>query len=310
MEAEAVPMIVRPRPGLFALLFAVRGSILPKVWRKIVLVAAVSATAVLVERQHPSWFPSAMGIGPFTLIGLALSIFLGFRNSASYDRWWEARRNLGSLIVEARNLSRVLPVVMPDQSSSRRCTRRVCAFAYALRARLRGGPAHMAAAPWLVVSEAVAIRDTPSPADAVLVLLTDEISHWRREGYIGDVAFSMLEQKIGNLAAIQAACERIHSTPLPYAYTLLFQRTAWLYCLSLPFALAPSVGWATPIADTIIAYTFFGLDALTCEIEEPFGTEANDLPLDALVAVVEGTVQAATGESLPSAPVARNYLLT
>lgn len=303
-------MVVRPRPGVWALLFAVRGSILPKIWAKILILGCVSCAAVAAERQHPSWFPSSMGIGPFTLIGLALSIFLGFRNSASYDRWWEARKALGTLIVEARSLCRVLTVTMPDAESRRRCIRRISAFSHALHARLRGNCGYAAASPWLLVSEAVSLRRMPSPADAVLMLLTKEVAFWVRKGYVSDVTFALIEQKVANLAAIQAACERIHSTPLPYSYTLLFQRTAWLYCLSLPFALAPSMGWGAPLATTIIVYTFFGLDALTCELEEPFGLEANDLPLDALLAVVEGAVRSATGDPLPNAPSPQGYLLT
>ena len=303
-------MVVRPRPGTLELLFAVRGSVLPKVWSKLLLVAGFSFLAVAVERMHPAWFPSAVGIGPYSLIGIALSIFLGFRNAASHDRWWEARKSLGSLIVEARNLARVLVVTMPDGASRRRCIRRISAFTYALRARLRGGCGLTAAAPWLPVAEAVALRDVPSAADAVLNQMTREIAAWAHEGYLTDVQVSMLEQKLASLAAIQAACERIHSTPLPYAYTLLFQRTAWLYCLSLPFALAPSAGWGTPLATTIIAYTFFGLDALICELEEPFGLETNDLPLDALVGVVDGAVLDALGEMLPTPATPMKHLLT
>ena len=98
---------------------------------------------------------------------------------------------------------------------------------------------------------------------------------------------------------MQAACERIQGTPLPFAYTLLLYRTAWLYCLLLPFGLAESLGWGTPVATALVAYTFFGLDTLGDELEEPFGTAANDLPLDALLRVVDGVVQDALGEPVP-----------
>jgi len=52
----------------------------------------------------------------------------------------------------------------------------------------------------------------------------------------------------------------------------------------------------TPLVVAIVAYTFFGLDALGDEIEEPFGTEANDLPLDAICRSIEISVREALGE--------------
>ncbi|TIP70848.1 MAG: hypothetical protein E5X63_44745, partial [Mesorhizobium sp.] len=97
----------------------------------------------------------------------------------------------------------------------------------------------------------------------------------------------------------QAGCERIMGTPLPFAYTLLLQRTAYIFCLLLPFGLASTAGWATPLFTALIAYTFFGLDALSEELEDPFGTEANDLALDGLCRVCEISVFEALGEAPP-----------
>ncbi|WP_024603899.1 MULTISPECIES: bestrophin family ion channel [unclassified Pseudoalteromonas] len=68
---------------------------------------------------------------------------------------------------------------------------------------------------------------------------------------------------------------------------LLVQRTAYLYCLILPFGIVASMGLITPLFCAIIAYTFFGLDALSKELEEPFGLSANDLPLSAISRAIE-----------------------
>jgi hypothetical protein len=102
-------MVVRPRPGLFEILFTLQGSVLPEIAPKVLSVAALACISVGIERCAPELFPREGGIGPFTLIGLALSIFLSFRNTACYDRWWEARRAWGALIVEVRSLARLVP---------------------------------------------------------------------------------------------------------------------------------------------------------------------------------------------------------
>ncbi|MGU3538389.1 bestrophin family protein [Methylobacterium sp. A54F] len=305
-------MVVRPRPGLLAILFTLRGSILPRVAPRVAGIAAFACAVVAVERHWPEPFPQSAGIGPFTLIGLALSIFLSFRNGACYDRWWEARKAWGQLIVAARGLARLIPVLMPEphQAEQRaRCLRRVAGFAHGLHARLRGGEEAASAAPWLPPAEAGDLAGRPSPTDAVLSGLTADLAAAMRAGAFGEVAFATLERKVSELSAIQAACERIQSTPLPFAYTLLLYRTAWLYCLLLPFGLAAPLGWASPIAAALVAYTFFGLDALGDELEEPFGLDANDLPLDALRRAVDRIVLDALGEPLPDPEPVDGFVL-
>ncbi|KMO22529.1 bestrophin family protein [Methylobacterium platani] len=293
-------MIVRPRPGALAILFALRGSILPQIAPRVVAITAVACLVVATEQGWARTLPLHAGIGPFTLIGLALSIFLSFRNNACYDRWWEARKVWGALIVEARGLARLLGALLPeDGDRRRRCLNRLAGFSHALHARLRGQDAAAAAAPFLPEAERGRLAACASPADAALAGLAADLGDALRAGRLSDVSFGLVEQKLAGLSGVQAACERIQGTPLPFAYTLLLYRTAWLYCLLLPFGLAESLGWGTPVATALVAYTFFGLDALGDELEEPFGSAANDLPLDALLRVVDGVVQDALGEPVP-----------
>lgn len=293
-------MIIRSRPNLLAVIFTLQGSILPKVAPKVLGITLIAMAVVAAERKWPEPFPISAGVGPFTLIGLALSIFLSFRNGACYDRWWEGRKAWGSLIVETRGIARTLQAVLsgPEHEAVRhRILRRLSGFAHALHAQLRGNDEAAAAGLWLPEHEAATLKQRPSPADAVLARLAADLGEAYRTGALSDVLFGLLDQKIAALAQVQVVCERIRSTPLPFAYTLLLYRTAWLYCLLLPFGLAASLGWATPLATALVAYTFFGLDALGDELEEPFGTDPNDLPLDALLRVIDGVVLDALGEA-------------
>lgn len=309
-------MIVRPRPGALAILFALRGSILPQIAPQVI---AITALACLVVATEPNWahaIPLHAGIGPFTLIGLALSIFLSFRNNACYDRWWEARKVWGALIVEARGLARLLGALLPPDEAEtetearrRRCLRRLAGFTHALHAHLRGRDAALAAAPFLPQAERGRLPSCASPADAALAYLAADLGAALRQGTLSDVSFGLIEQKLAGLSGVQAACERIKGTPLPFAYTLLLYRTAWLYCLLLPFGLAETLGWGTPVATALVAYTFFGLDALGDELEEPFGSAANDLPLDALLRTVDGVVQDALGAPVPPPLAPERYWL-
>lgn len=113
------------------------------------------------------------------------------------------------------------------------------------------------------------------------------------------------------LTAAGASCERIKHTPIPFSYTLLLHRTAYMYCFLLPFGLVDTTGFMTPFVVAIVAYTFFGLDALGDEIEEPFGLETNDLPLDTLCRSIEISLLESLGETdLPAPLQPVNFQLT
>ena len=286
-------MILRPRPSSWALLFILRGSIVPVVAPRLLGVALLGAAVVAAERHWPGLIPE-LPLASFALFGLALSIFLGFRNNACYDRWWEGRKQWGRLIIEARSLAREATALLGPYPP---LLRRAIGFTHALCARLRGRDERAAAAPWLPAEEAAALATAPNVPDAILRAMNVELAALRREGRLSDMLYTGLEERLHGLSEVQAACERILSTPLPFAYTLLLHRTAFLFCLLVPFGLAGTIGLATPVASVLLAYAFFGLDALGDQLEEPFGLEPNDLPLDAIARTVEIELLAALGES-------------
>jgi len=89
-------MIVRPKQSWFRLLFVWNGSVLPSILPQLVFMAALSTPAAATHgRVFGEKIPlNAALLTPF---GLTLAIFLGFRNSASYERFNEARHLWGSL---------------------------------------------------------------------------------------------------------------------------------------------------------------------------------------------------------------------
>lgn len=302
-------MIVRPRPGLLHLFLIWRGSVIPHILPELVLVAAISSAVTAVAVWRPDCLP-AIPAAAYALLGLAFSIFLGFRNGSCYDRWWEARRQWGQLVTEQRSLARDSVVLPPERRQ--RLLRRSLAFARALAVQLRGGDAAAAAAAThLAAAEAAALVARRNPADAILRRQGEELAAALQAREIDAIVYQGLADRLGAMAGIQAASERIRHTPLPFAYTLLLHRTAHLFCWLLPLGVAATAGWATPFIAVVVAYTFFGLDALGDQLEEPFGVQDNDLPLDALVRIMEIDLLDALGEpDLPAALVPHRYQLT
>lgn len=274
-------MIVRSKPSFRDIIFTVNGSILPRIAGKLGAIAVVSVVAVLAAQAHPGIFARISTI-PFTLIGIALSVFMSFRNNACYARWWEGRQLWGELIISARSLARETSL-LPEEDR-RQLLRGVSGFACGLTARLRGEEEVAAIEPWVNLGAEV---KSPNPTNAVLDQMGRRLLSLMQQGVITPVHYSVLEQEIRSLSKVQAACERISTTPVPFAYSLLLHRTALVFCIMLPFALAGSLDWWTLLPVLLTAYTFFGLDALGHELEDPFGIEPNCLPLYALKRTIE-----------------------
>src|SRR5215831_2603168 len=129
-------MIVRPRPGLLHLFFIMRGSVVPRILPQIFGFAAYGALVVLIVRALSLDFGNA-GTAPFALLGVALSIYLSFRNNAAYDRWWEARKLWGALVFEIRNLARATTSLIGDRAEQRALLMEALAFCHLLRGQLR-----------------------------------------------------------------------------------------------------------------------------------------------------------------------------
>ena len=303
-------MIVRPRPGTLGLLYILRGSVVPRIAPRVLAISAMAALVAWGAQVRPAWMP-AFPAAPFTLMGVALSIFIGFRNNACYDRWWEARKQWGALVTEMRAFARLSVTTLPDEDTRQRVLRRTIAFAHCLAGRLRGEATLEALRPWLLEAEWRALQGRRNEPSVILREIGADLTREMREGRISDIIYQLFDTRLTAMVGVQAACERIQGTPLPFAYTLLLHRTAYLVCLLLPFGLVGSLGLITPLVTAVLAYAFFGLDALGDEIEEPFGMMENDLPLNALVRVIEIDVLEALDEPvLPQALRPERFVLT
>jgi putative membrane protein len=300
-------MIVRDRPSPLRLFLIVRGSVLPSIWKS--LLGTTLLALAVTWTQGTLWgHKIAIGAIPFTLMGLPLAIFLGFRNNAAYDRYWEGRKQWGELVLRSRNLARqCLSLVqagdMADHDAPARMIRRAIAYAHALRHRLRRSEPAPDLVPWLEAAEWERVRLLPNLPHALMLEMGADLALCLRERRIDPCLAPSIDASLSAMTGVAAACERIHGTPIPFSYSLLLHRTAYLYCVLLPFGLVDAIGDLTPLVTALVAYTFFGLDALGDEIEEPFGTADHDLPLDAICRTIEIDLRMALGDTALPPPL-------
>ena len=312
-------MIIRDRPSGLKLFLLLRGSVLPRILPSLVVNTLV---ATLVTISHGDLFDLKITLTtiPFSLIGLPIAIFLGFRNNAAYDRFWEGRKLWGEIVHKSRSLSRQCQSLIsyPEPATASRgltdirvrMIYRAIAFAHALRHHLRDIQASDELKNLLLESEWQQIEKSSNKPDCLMLGMGLDLQQCIKEGRIDGCLAAAIDATLSSMTAAAAACERIKGTPIPFSYTLLLHRTAYLYCFLLPFGLVDSIGFMTPFVVAIVAYTFFGLDALGDEIEEPFGMDANDLPLNAICRTIEINLRQSLDDEQVPAPLAPvNYCL-
>ncbi len=293
-------MIVREKPGLWQLLFTIRGSVLPKILPRVLGVSLLAAGLVAVDKYGVT-LPHT-NAAPFAVFGVALSLFLGFRNNAAYDRWWEGRKLWGQLVADLRSLGRETVLFLPDAGVRERVLRLALGFLHLHRINLRGLSERQSIIDWCGEDFA----GVPHPPCAALNQMNAEITQAETDGF----ARKALAERLASIALAQAGCERIATTPLPYVYSLLIFRTTYLYCLLLPFGLLEGAGWLTPLFVGVVAYMFFGLAEVTEELSDPFGETVNGLPLDAMCRTVEISLAPHLGLEPPAPLAPKNYYLS
>ncbi|KXS30899.1 MAG: Bestrophin-like [Candidatus Gallionella acididurans] len=312
-------MIVRGRPSGLRLFLILRGSVLHQIWGVLLVNIAL---ATLVTLNHGDLFRLKITLTaiPFTLIGLALAIFLGFRNNAAYDRYSEGRKLWGEIVLQSRNFSRQCLTLIeypepPKDGAGLKDVRvrmiyRTIAFSHALRHMLRNTDASTELKLLLEQNEWQQTSKTDNIPDYLMHQMGKDLRLCMDEKRLDGCLAAAIDRTMSAMTSAAASCERIKSTPIPFSYTLMLHRTAYMYCFLLPFGLVDTIGFMTPFVVGIVAYTFFGLDALGDEIEEPFGNLPNDLALDAICRSIEINLRDSIGdkhELVPLEPI--NYCL-
>lgn len=266
-------------------LFSLHGSVAPRIVWRVLFFTAWATAILLVDRfVRPVGLPSTV----HTLVGVALGLLLVFRTNASYERFWEGRRLWGGIVNESRNLARMASANLRERPAVLEpIINWAAAFSYASMHSLRSaaglGPSE-SRLPGPEVAETLAARHVPM---AVAQRISDRLVEVRAAGHLTDYVMVAIDANVQQLVDYLGACERIQKTPLPFAYVVHLRRALVLYCLTVPFALVEPFGWSTVIYALMIAYILFGIEEIGVEIENPFGTDYNDLPLEEICGTIE-----------------------
>jgi putative membrane protein len=270
--------------------FDFKGSMVAEIIGRVLSCVLWAAVVVALDRVFDiHWNISTAA---HSLVGVALGLLLVLRTNASYDRWWEGRKLWGSIINESRNLGRLASVHLAGDASLRNAVLAwAAAFPAATMVRLRDGRGLGPAAARVPAGEAAEVEAADHVPMAVARKLTGLLFAARDRGMISDYVLGTIDANVQLLVDYLGACERIHRTPLPFPYVVHVRRVLVLYAVALPMALVDDYGWMTILATLVVAYVFFGIEEIGVVIEDPFGADENDLPLESFCAAIDANLR-------------------
>lgn len=203
------------------------------------------------------------------------------------------------MLNDARTLARQALTLFDERLDATPFVHGLIAFAHAMRHQLRGSdpmPQLRGLLPAELIERLAGAQHRPA---LILLWLAQWLHEARSRHRIPPELAAQMERPLAGLTEALGGCERIAGTPLPFAYSLILHRTVYLYCFLLPFGLVDMLGAMTPLIVAFIAYTFFSIEALSAELEDPFGTMPNDLALESITRTIEVSLREMLGEPLP-----------
>lgn len=271
--------------------FDIRGSLVKEISGRVILCTSWSALVVYyhVNVTHIG-IPSII----HTLTGLALGLLLVFRTNASYDRFWEGRKLWGGIVNETRNLVRSSSAFLESSPEMRQeISNWMLAFVYATMNSLRLVKGIGPVADKLDPEEVRKCLNSPHPGMFAAQKISSILQRAKSEGLITDYVQANIDQNVQLLVDYMGGCERIRKTPLPFAYVIHLRRALIIYCFTLPFALVDlfSTTWVVVLDTLFLSYIYFGIEEIGVEIEDPFGDDENDLPLEDICLSITKTTE-------------------
>jgi putative membrane protein len=269
-----------------------------------VLLLGLYGTAITVIDLHFYNFQLRIDGTFFSLLGIMLSLVLLFRTNTAYDRFWEGRNLWGTLVNHSRNLAVMMDALVPndDVENRRYFARTIANFALALKGHLRTG-VDFTELEETADGKPEDLKKYGHVPSKIAALLLRRIEQLYRANQIAAPDLLNIKPHHQALLDITGACERIKRTPIPFSYSFFIKLFISIYVLLMPFIIAETYRYFAIPATLLAAYALLGIQMIGDEIEEPFGLDCNDLPLNQIARIIRKNVHEILGvEVSPALP--------
>ena len=221
------------------------------------------------------------------MLGFVISLLLVFRTNTAYDRWWEGRRQWGSLVNNSRNFAIKLAVILEEEKDKSYFRKMIPNYASVLHKHLNNEETSQQ----LFDDVDLEIDHHKHKPNQVAKKIFAKLNELYRDKKITGDELIVLNGEFQSLTDICGACERIKNTPIPYSYSAFIKKFIFFYVMTLPFGYSFSLGYYTAPIVVFIFYVLASLELIPEEIEDPFGSDENDLPTAKIAANIKRHVE-------------------
>ena len=221
------------------------------------------------------------------MLGFVISLLLAYRTNTAYDRWWEGRKLWGSLVNNSRNLAIKLSAMLKDENDKRYLRFLIPTYASILSKHLSNEEVGQI----LFEDVELKINHEKHKPNQVAQVLFKKIHDLHQSGKISGDQLIILNSELQSFTDVCGACERIKNTPIPYSYSAFIKKFIFFYVMTLPFGYVFSLGYYVVPVVVFIFYVLASLELIAEEIEDPFGSDANDLPTKKIASNIKKHVE-------------------
>jgi len=259
---------------------------------------------------------------PLGTIGIAAAFMVGFRNNASYDRYWEARKIWGEVVNNSRIwATQILGFITPNIEKEpdkqkipklrRELIYRQIGWVKALCFHLRRQEEWDALASLLDAEELTWLKNRQNKPTHILRIQAERLRELAGEGLFDSFRHVTMARTIGTLYELQGRCERIKDTPFPRQYAESSRILVWIFVLLMPFGFVQDFGWLTIPFGVLAGEAFAAMEAVGEITEHPFDFLDTDVPMLALGRTIEIDLREMLDEGNLPKPIesANNVLL-
>jgi len=306
-----------------------------------VLIILATIPTVLFQVFDLKWV--AIPWVPVALVGTAAAFIVGFKNTQTYNRLWEARQIWGAIVNTSRTWGMMsIDFVKADKHESEQLIYRHCAWLTALRFQLRkpqtwenSSKKHNieyrnyykvpewevqleeALKTYLPEEEHDYIVSKKNRATQLIAMQSKHLKSLRAAGKIEHYEYVEMERRLADLYDHQGKCERIKNFPYPRQFASINLFFVWLLVLMLPFGMLNEFNklgehfvWLTIPFTVIVSWVFTSMEKVGEATENPFEGGANDIPMAAISRTIEIDLRDMLDESnLPEILTSTNNIL-
>ena len=285
-----------------------QGSVIPAILPRVIL---CSVFGFFVSLLHEfgislSW-PAVSEVVPSIVLGLLLV----FRTNTAYERFWEGRKAWGTLVNTVRNIARQIWGAIAenkpeDRKAKIEALRLLVAFAVSVKLHLRSEPLNSELEAMMSAERYQILQKMNHPPLEIAFWISDYLQLQHERNCLNTHQLTALLKLLDLMVDVLGICERILKTPIPLGYSIHLKQLVLLYCLSLPFSMVSELHWVTGFIVGLISFAVFGIEEIGIEIENPFGHDDNDLPLDTICTTMQRNIE----DLITLAPCVRHWKTT